>query len=216
MIEQFFFLFAAKQVEGRFVVKDLSGNGIDVAADQMNIFGRQVFERSPFRKNTPDKNMVLFNVRLLPGRLRITEENSGSSAAVWSVLDAEKILEFYSVVGEDDLEKAAEDFRAELVIQDVKYSQNAFLSAVRHQEDEHEVGFSEDESQKDFTAASGAFDGIHLDYFFIGMLSGVFFEILIRSAFPVLVIHTGKNMLLSALTVSDLLRQINVADMKSA
>lgn len=171
----------------------------------MNIFGRQVVEGSAFWKNASDKNMVLFNVRLLPRRLRITEEDSGSSAAVGSVLDAERILEFYSVVGEDDLEKAAEDFRAELVIQDVKYSQNAFLSAVRHQEDEHEVGLSEDESQKDFTAASGAFDGIHFNHFFIRMIGSVLFEIFIRSAFTVFVIHAGKNVLLPALTVSDLL-----------
>ena len=209
-------MFASKQIEGRFVVKDLSWHGIDVAADEMNIFGRQVIEGSTLRKNAPDKNMVLFNVRLLPRRLRITEENSGSAAAVGSVFNAERILEFNAVVGEDDLEQAAEDFSAELVIQDIKDGQNAFLRTVRHQEDEHEVGLSEDESQKDFSASSGAFDGVHLDYFFIGMLSGVFFEILIRSAFPVLVIHTGKNILLSALTVSNFLRQVNVADMKSA
>ena len=216
MIEQFFFLFACKQIEGRFVVKDLSGHGIDVAADEMNIFGRQVVERSTFRKDTSNKYMVLFNVRFLPRRLRITEKNSGSSAAVGSVFDAERILEFNSVIGENDFKQTAEDFSAKLVVQDVKYSQNAFLRTVRHQEDEHEVGLSEDESQKDFSASSGAFDGIHFNHFFIGMIGGVLFEILIRSAFPVLVIHTGKNVLLSALTVSDLLRQINVADMKSA
>ena len=192
MIEQFFFLFAAKQVEGRFVVKDLSGNGIDVAADQMNIFGRQVFERSPFRKNTPDKNMVLFNVRLLPGRLRITEENSGTTAAVGSVFDAERILELNTVVSQNDLEQTAEYFSAEFVVQDVKYSQNAFLRTIRHQEDEHKVGLSEDESQEDFTASSGAFDGVHFNDLFIGMIGSVFFEIFIRSAFTVLVIHTGR------------------------
>ena len=205
MIEQFFFLFAGKQVEGRFVVKDLSGNGIDVAADQMNIFGRQVFERSPFRKNTADKNMVLFNVRLLPGRLRITEENSGTTAAVGSVFDAERIFEFNAVVSQNDLEQTAEYFSAEFVIQDVKYSQNAFLRTIRHQEDEHKVGLSENESQKDFTASSGAFDGVHFNDLFIGMIGSVLFEILIRSAFTVLVIHAGKNVFLPTLSVSDFL-----------
>lgn len=205
MIEQFFFLFAGKQVEGRFVVKDLSGNGIDVAADEMNIFGRQVIEGSTFRKNTPDKNMVLFNVWFLPGRLRITEENSGSSASVKSVFDAERILEFNAVVGEDDLEQATEDFSAELVVKDIKYSQNAFLRTVRHKEDQHKVGLSENESQKDFTASSGAFYSVHFYYLFIGMLSSVLFEIFIRSAFTVLVIHAGKNVFLPTLSVSDFL-----------
>ena len=205
MIEQFFFLFACKQIEGRFVVKDLSWHGIDVAADEMNIFGRQVIEGSTFRKNTPDKNMVLFNVRFLPGRLRITEENSGSSASVKSVFDAERILEFNAVVGEDDLEQATEDFSAELVVKDIKYSQNAFLRTVRHKEDEHKVGLSEYESQEDFTASSGTFYSVHFYYLFIGMLSSVLFEIFIRSAFTVLVIHTGKNVFLPTLTVSDFL-----------
>lgn len=205
MIEQFFFLFAGKQVEGRFVVKDLSGNGIDVAADQMNIFGRQVFERSPFRKDPADKDMVLFDVWFLPGRLRITEENSGTTAAVGSVFDAERILEFNAVVSQNDLEQTAEYFSAEFVIQDVKYSQNAFLRTIRHQEDEHKVGLSENESQKDFTASSGAFDGVHFNDLFIGMIGSVLFEILIRSAFTVLVIHAGKNVFLPTLTVSDFL-----------
>lgn len=150
--------------------------------------------------------MVLFNVRLLPRRLRITEEHSGSSAAVRSVFDAERILEFNAVIGKNDLEQTAEDFSAELVIQDVKYSQNTFLSTVRHEEDEHEVGLSEDESQKDFTASSGAFDGVHLYYLFVGMIGSVLLEIFVRSAFTVLVIHTRKYMLLSAMTVSNFLR----------
>lgn len=205
MIEQFFFLFAGKQVEGRFVVKDLSGNRINMTANKKNVLCRKAVKGSAFRKDPADKDMVLFDVWFLPGRLRITEENSGTTAAVGSVFDAERILEFNAVVSQNDLEQTAEYFSAEFVIQDVKYSQNAFLRTIRHQEDEHKVGLSEYESQEDFTASSGAFDGVHFNDLFIGMIGSVLFEIFIRSAFTVLVIHAGKNVFLPTLTVSDFL-----------
>ena len=205
MIEQFFFLFAGKQVEGRFVVKDLSGNRINMTANKKNILCRKAVKGSAFRKDPADKDMVLFDVWFLPGRLRITEENSGSSASVKSVFDAERILEFNSVVGENDLKQTAKGFSSELVVKDIKYSQNAFLRTVRHKEDQHKVGLSEYESQEDFTASSGAFDGVHFNDLFIGMIGSVLFEIFIRSAFTVLVIHAGKNVFLPTLSVSDFL-----------
>ena len=177
-----------------------------MTANKKNILCGKVVKGSALRKDPADKDMVLFNVRLLPGRLRITEENSGSPAPVEGVFNAERIFELNTVVCKNDLEQTAKGFSSELVVKDIKYSQNAFLRTVRHKEDQHKVGLSENESQKDFPTASGAFYGVHFYYLFIGMLGSILFEIVILSAFSVFVVHTGKNMLLSALTVSDLLR----------
>ena len=176
-----------------------------MTANKKNILCGKVVKGSALRKDPADKDMVLFNVRLLPGRLRITEENSGSPAPVEGVFNAERIFELNTVVGENDLKQTAKGFGSELVVQNVKNSQYTLLRSIGHQEDQHEVGLSENESQKDFPTASGAFYGVHFYYLFIGMLGSILFEIVIRSAFSVFVVHTGKNMLLSALTVSDFL-----------
>ena len=112
-----------------------------MTANKKNILCGKVVKGSALRKDPADKDMVLFNVRLLPGRLRITEENSGSPAPVEGVFNAERIFELNTVVGENDLKQTAKGFGSELVVQNVKNSQYTLLRSIGHQEDQQSWTF---------------------------------------------------------------------------
>ena len=64
------------QVKRRKVIEHLSGNAVDVAREEMNIFLGQEFKAGTFWKNAPDEDMVFFHMRLLPGGLRIAIEKT--------------------------------------------------------------------------------------------------------------------------------------------
>ena len=161
-IQQFLFVFANEQVKRSLVAKDFSRFTVHMAKGQSEILRSQFCETGPFREDLAKLDMASLNVWLLPGRLWITEKHAGTETITFRVFQTDGVLEFNTVVSENDGKQLPECSYAQVVGQMIKYRKDTTLCGVLQEEGNEEIAFLKGKSKQAFPASSGAFDSIHL------------------------------------------------------
>ena len=159
--------------------------------------------------------MVLFHMWLLPGGLWVTVKDLCSLTVVWSMFHFIRVLEFYTVVGENHGEQCSESIQSQPVRQIVKHRQNTFLRPIFQKEHQHKVGVSEYKGEKTLLAASGALYGIHFHHGNTGMVFKILVEIFNGAPSAAFVFQFGKNGLLLSLPVGHFLRKVDIFNRES-
>lgn len=108
--QQFFHFFRFDQIAGTFILKPRPYCTVDMIGNQCHILLCVTLKSSAFRNDITDKLMILFNVRLLPGCLRITVKKSGSGRTGLCVFKCHGILEASSVICQDYRKQFSESF----------------------------------------------------------------------------------------------------------
>ena len=151
--QQFFLLFGSHHVKGCSVIELFPKDAVDVTRHQMNLRGVHRIKICAFRNDAPDERMVLFCMRLLPGSLRIAEEDARTRTSVSGIFHALGVFELDAIVRQDDREELAEQVESKELCKVIKHVQDTDLCTLPDQEDQHEVWIVKVQCQKHLSAA---------------------------------------------------------------
>lgn len=137
---------------------------IEVGNDKIDVVLGKLIETGTFRKNLPEIEVIIFNVRFFPGRVRIAVIDSGSAfLGCRAELKCRRIGELGTVVGEDDGEHLSEGIEAKCQLKRVEHFDYGSCIVGWTQESKHEAAGVEVHREECFLAWDTD-DAVHFDH----------------------------------------------------
>ena len=127
------------------------------------VLGKRV-ETGPFREELSEVEVIVFDMGLFPGGIRIAVIDSGSAfLGCRAELKSGRIGELGTVVREDDREHLSEGVEAERPLKGIEHVDHGSSVVGWTQEREHKTAGVEVHSEEDFLSGD-ADDAVHFDY----------------------------------------------------
>ena len=153
-----------EKVKRRFVVEAFSDLAVEVGNDEVDVVLGKRVETGPFRKELSEVEVIVFDMGLFPGGIRIAVIDSGSALlGCRAELKSGRIGELGTVVREDDGEHLSERVEAERPLKGVEHVDHGSGVVGRTQEREHKTAGVEVHREEDFLSGD-ADDAVHFDH----------------------------------------------------